>query len=67
VATALTNPDFAAWARAFGVHALTIRPGDDVAAKVANALGHPGACVVEVQSSLEAISAFTTITSLRGG
>jgi len=67
VATALTNPDFAAWARAFGVHALTIRPGDDVAAKVARALDHPGACLVEVQSSLEAISAFTTITSLRGG
>jgi acetolactate synthase-1/2/3 large subunit len=67
VATALTNPDFAAWARAFGVHALTIRPGDDVAAKVAKALAHPGACIVEVQSSLEAISAFTTITSLRGG
>ena len=67
VATALTNPDFAAWARAFGVHAVTIRPGDDVPAKVAKALGHPGACVVEVHSSLEAISAFTTITSLRGG
>jgi acetolactate synthase-1/2/3 large subunit len=66
VATHLTNPDFTAWARAFGVHAVTIRMGDDVAAKVAEALAHKGACVVEVHSSLEAISAFTTITSLRG-
>jgi acetolactate synthase-1/2/3 large subunit len=67
VATHLTNPDFTAWARSFGVHAVTIRMGDDVAAKVAEALAHPGACVVDVHSSLEAISAFATITSLRGG
>ncbi|MFW6076951.1 MAG: thiamine pyrophosphate-dependent enzyme, partial [Hyphomicrobiales bacterium] len=64
--TKLTNPDFTAWARSFGVHAVTIRMGDDVAAKVAEALAHPGAVVVEVHSSLEAISAFTTIAKLRG-
>jgi acetolactate synthase-1/2/3 large subunit len=64
--THLTNPDFTAWARSFGVHAVTIRMGDDVAAKVAEALAHPGPCIVEVHASLEAISAFTTITSLRG-
>jgi acetolactate synthase I/II/III large subunit len=63
--TKLTNPDFAAWARSFGVHALTIKMGDDVAAKVAEALAHPGASIVEVHSSLEAISAFTTISKLR--
>jgi hypothetical protein len=34
--------------------------------KVAEALAHPGPCIVEVHASLEAISAFTTITSLRG-
>jgi hypothetical protein len=45
--TKLTNPDFTAWARSFGVHAVTIRMGDDVAAKVAEALAHPGAFVVE--------------------
>jgi acetolactate synthase I/II/III large subunit len=66
VGTKLANPDFTAWARSFGVQALTIRLGDDVAAKVAQALALPGACVVEVHSSLEAISAFATITSLRG-
>jgi acetolactate synthase I/II/III large subunit len=65
--TKLTNPDFGAWARAFGVHAVTIKLGDDVAAKVADALAHPGPCIVEVHSSLEAISAFATITGLRGG
>jgi acetolactate synthase I/II/III large subunit len=65
--TKLTNPDFTAWARSFGVHAVTIRLGDDVAAKVGEALAHPGACVVEVRasrhlrlSSLEAISAFAS-------
>ena len=64
--TKLTNPDFTAWARSFGVHAVTIRMGDDIAAKVAEALAHEGAAVVEVHASLEAISAFTTITKLRG-
>jgi hypothetical protein len=36
-------------------------------AKVAKALARPGARIFEVQSILEAISAFTTISSLRGG
>ncbi len=65
--TQLHNPDFTAWAKSFGVTALTIELGDDVAAKVAEALAVEGPCVVEVKSSLEAVSAFTTISGLRGG
>jgi acetolactate synthase I/II/III large subunit len=65
--TQLTNPDFTAWARSFGVHTVTIRLGDDVAAKVGEALAQSGACVVDVHSSVEAISAYATVTSLRGG
>jgi acetolactate synthase-1/2/3 large subunit len=65
--TQLSNPDFTAWAKSFGVTALTIALGDDVAEKVAEALAVDGPCVVEVKSSLEAVSAFTTIGKLRGG
>ena len=64
--TRLTNPDFTMWARSFGVTAITISMGDDVEAKVAEALATEGPCVVEVKSSLEAISAFTTVSKLRG-
>jgi acetolactate synthase-1/2/3 large subunit len=64
-ATDLTNPDFTLWARSFGAHVVTIAKGSDVDAAVAAALAHPGAAVVHVKSSREAISAFTTISALR--
>lgn len=64
--TRLTNPDFTLWAKSFGVTAITIGLGDDVEAKVAEALAAKGPCVVEVKSSLEAISAFATVSKLRG-
>ena len=64
--TQLTNPDLTMWAKAFGVATVTIELGDDVDAKVSQALATYGACVVEVKSSLEAVSAFTTISKLRG-
>ena len=65
--THLSNPDFTAWAKSFGVSAIKIALGDDVAAKVAEALAVEGPCVVEVKSSVEAVSAFTTIEKLRTG
>jgi len=64
--TDLVNPDFTAWAKSFGVHTVTIEPGDDVNAKVRDALAHDGASVIDVHSSQEAISAFATISGLRG-
>lgn len=63
--TDLANPDFAAWGRAFGAAGISISKGDDVSAKVAEALAHDGPVVVQVHTSTEAISAFTTIAKLR--
>ena len=65
--TDLHNPDFTQWARSFGAHVVTIDKGYDIDTAVASALDHDGATVVHVHSSREAISAFTTISKLRGG
>jgi acetolactate synthase-1/2/3 large subunit len=65
-ATELTNPDFAAWGRSFGALGLTVTDPDQVAEAVATALAHDGPVVIDVKSSLEAISAYTTISKLRG-
>jgi acetolactate synthase-1/2/3 large subunit len=59
--TRLANPDFSLWAKSFGAQVVTIRLGDDIKAKVREALSHDGASVLHVKSSLEAISAFATI------
>lgn len=66
IATDLANPSFAKWGEAFGAKAFTISAGDDLAAIVADALACDTAAVIEVMSSAEALSAFTTITKLRG-
>ena len=60
----LVNPDFAMWARAFGATAVSVGPGDDVAAAVSEFLSAKGAAVLTVRSSAEAISAYITITEL---
>jgi acetolactate synthase-1/2/3 large subunit len=59
--TTLKNPDFSLWARSFGAQVVTIARGDDIRAKVREALGHDGASVLHVRSSIEAISAFATL------
>ncbi len=64
--TDLTNPDFTQWARSFGAHVVTIDKETDIDQAVAGALAHEGATVVHVHSSREAISAFATISGLRG-
>jgi thiamine pyrophosphate-dependent acetolactate synthase large subunit-like protein len=45
---------------------VTVSRPDQVAEVVAEALAHDGPVVVDVKSSLEAISAYTTISKLRG-
>lgn len=65
-ATNLTNPDFAAWGRSFGALGLTVTDPEDIPATVAKALEHDGPVVIDVITSLEAISAYTTISKLRG-
>jgi acetolactate synthase-1/2/3 large subunit len=63
--TDLQNPDFTAWAKSFGAHVVTIATHDEVDARVREALSHSGPSVIHVKSSLEAISAFTTLSALR--
>lgn len=63
--TGLTNPDFAAWGRAFGALGITISKGDDVASRIAEALAHDGPVVIQVNSSTEAISAYISISQIR--
>ncbi|MFO1091495.1 MAG: thiamine pyrophosphate-binding protein [Hyphomicrobiales bacterium] len=66
VGTHLKNPDLTKWAQSFGAHVETIARGDDIDAKVKRAFDHDGAAVIVVKSSQEALSAFTTLSALRG-
>lgn len=52
VGTSLTNPDFVAWARAFGMQSERIERRDQIPAVLARAFAAQGAYVVEVQSRL---------------
>ncbi len=66
-ATDLTNPDFCKWAESFGAKAFRIAEDGDVDAMVQQALDHnDGPVVVEVMSSKESLSAFTTLSKLSG-
>lgn len=56
--TMLANPDFAAWAKSFGVVAYKLALGDDVEATVRAFLAEPGAAVLHVKSSRASLSAF---------
>lgn len=66
-ATELANPDFAQLARAYGATGLVVETEDDIESTVAAALAADGPVIVDVRASLEAISAYTTITQLHGG
>lgn len=58
-ATDLRNPDFAAWARAFGAEGITITTGAEVEAKIAQAFGiKDRPVVIHVHSSAEQMSAW---------
>lgn len=62
--TQLVNPDFAAWARSFGAGGFSLAKGDDIRATVAAFLAHDGPALLSVRSSVQAISAYTTIAGL---
>jgi acetolactate synthase-1/2/3 large subunit len=64
--THLKNPDLSAWAASFGAHVETIDRGDDIDARVKRALAHDGPAVIVAKSSQEALSAFATLSGLRG-
>ncbi len=67
LATNMTNPDFARYAEAYGVRGFTIASDDDIKPVIKEAFAVDGPSLIEVKTSLEYISAFTTITKLRGG
>ena len=62
--TDLTNPNFAALAEAFGARGLVLDTPQDTPSVVREALGHDGPVVVDVRTSLEHLSTFSTLTSL---
>ncbi|HXA70013.1 MAG TPA: thiamine pyrophosphate-dependent enzyme [Stellaceae bacterium] len=66
IATDLKNPDFARLAEAFGAKGFRIEREADIDAALEGALAADGPSLVEVRTSLEHISAFTTLSALRG-
>jgi acetolactate synthase I/II/III large subunit len=65
IATDLTNPDFAALARAYGALGVTVAEEDELAPALRAALAHPGPAVVDVLTSLTWISANQSLADIR--
>jgi acetolactate synthase I/II/III large subunit len=65
--TALTNPDFAAYARAFGAWAETVETTAAFAPALDRAMGQTGVRLLHLKTDIEQISNATTIAKLRGG
>ncbi len=59
--TALENPDFAAVARAAGVHALRVEDPGELPAALAEVLAHPGPAVLDVVTAKSELSMPPTI------
>ena len=64
-ATDLVNPDFAAWARAFGAKGITVRTPEEAEPALKEALETDGPVVIDVLVSLENVDSANTITGLR--
>jgi len=64
IATDLQNPDFARLAEAFGAKGFRIEREADIDAALEGALTAEGPSLIEVRTSLEYISAFTTLSAL---
>ncbi|HKF71314.1 MAG TPA: thiamine pyrophosphate-dependent enzyme [Stellaceae bacterium] len=64
IATELNNPDFARLGEAFGAKSFRIDRNADIDAALDGALSADGPSLVEVRTSLEHISAFTTLSAL---
>jgi len=64
-ATALQNPDFVAWAQAFGAYGEQVETTAEFGPALARALNAGKAAVLVVKTDPEAISTQTTISRLR--
>ncbi|HKP18958.1 MAG TPA: thiamine pyrophosphate-binding protein [Gaiellaceae bacterium] len=67
VATDLRNPDFVAYARAFGAHGALVEHGDDFPAAFEEALGAGRPALLELRVDPEAITPRATLSQIRGG
>jgi acetolactate synthase-1/2/3 large subunit len=65
VGTDLVNPDFAAFARAFGAHGETVERTEDFAGALERALDARVAAVIAVRIEPDAITPRTTLTAVR--
>jgi acetolactate synthase-1/2/3 large subunit len=63
--TELKNPDFAAYARAFGGHGETVERTADFEAAFERALGAGKPSIIHVKTDAEAITSRITMTKLR--
>ena len=65
VATALKNPDFAAYARAFGGFGATVEMTADFAKAFEDALASGKPAIIHMKVDPEAITPSTTLTAIR--
>ena len=65
IGTALSNPDFAAYARAFGVHGAVVERTEEFAPAFEAALAAGRPALLELRIDPEAISPRTTLSALR--
>lgn len=64
IATDLVNPDFARLAEAFGATGIRVEREAEIESALDRALAVPGPAVIDVRTSLEHISAFTTLSAV---
>lgn len=67
VATDLRNPDFVAYAKAFGAHGALVERSEDVAAALDEALACGGPALVELRVETEQITPRQTLSEIRAG
>ena len=63
--TSLTNPDFAAFARAFGAHGETVEATEQFPAALDRALSAGRPALLELRLDPEAITPSTTLSAIR--
>jgi acetolactate synthase-1/2/3 large subunit len=65
VGTELVNPDFAAYARAFGAHGETVERTEDFKPALERALASGKAAIIEVKTEQEALTPKQTLSEIR--
>jgi acetolactate synthase-1/2/3 large subunit len=65
IATSLTNPDFAALARAYGAHGELVERTEEFAPALSRARASGTAAVIEIRLDLDVITTRTTLTAIR--